>query len=227
MAWLEQKGVDAIARLSSEGDGLVGVGLVFQGWMTSTWADTKAADLQETMDRASSVPREPLLFRQGEHQMVFPFKTREGAVGMLQILSLDKSKQTVQFRYRLLTEGGGDGKADNDAESEQLAQSVKRLMRFGLMAFKYAEDHQWQYPAGIDELKGYAKDFDQDFQWILDNVEYVGAGKRGDDPGDTLIAYDKTLLATGKGTHAVFRDGHATFVPPNKLQEYGIRTSSK
>lgn len=58
--------------------------------------------------------------------------------------------------------------------------------------------------AKIDELEEYAEAFGQDFQWIIENVEYVGAGRIGQDPPDTLIAYDKTLLAIGKGTYAVF-----------------------
>jgi hypothetical protein len=222
LAWLEQNGVDAIARMSEEGDGLVGVGLIFWTWMPSEWADTDPVELRQEMTRATSAPRRPLLFQEDRYQHVFPFKTREGAIGMLQMLAVDKAKRTVQFRYRMLLEEGGGTPLENDAESQRLAESVDRLMRFGLMAWKYAEEHDWHYPETIDELPAYAKMFDQDFQWILDNVGYVGAGRVGSDPPDTLIAYDKTLLARGKGTNGVFRDGHAEFLPPNRLEQYGL-----
>lgn len=222
LAWLEQSGVDAIARMSEDGDGLVGVGLIFWTWMPSGWADTDPVELRQEMTRATSAPRRPLLFQEDRYQHVFPFKTREGAIGMLQMLTVDKAKRTVQFRYRMLLEEGGDTAPENDAESRRLAESVERLMRFGLMAWKYAEQHNWRYPDTIDELKEYAKMFDQDFQWILDNVGYVGAGKVGNDPPDTLIAYDRTLLAAGKGTNGVFRDGHAEFLPPEMLAKYGL-----
>ncbi len=228
LGWLEQNGVDAIARMSEEGDGLVGVGLVFWNWMASEWARIDPVELREEMARATYQPRRPLLFREDSYQSVFPFKTREGTIGMLQMLAVDKAKRTVQFRYLTLQEDdAGTIKAQADSESQQLAESVKRLMRFGLMAWKYAEEHDWRYPAAIEELKDYAKRFDQDFQWILDNVAYVGAGKLGQDPGDTLIAYDKTLLAKGKGTNAVFRDGHAAFIEPKRLSEYGIPAEIK
>ena len=222
MEWLEQNGVDAIARMSDEGDGLVGVGLVFQSWMASSWAGTDPVHLLRTMPHASYQPRHPLLFREDSYQSVAPFKTREGAIGMLQLLAVDKAKRTVQFRYRMLLEEGGETKPENDAESQRLAESVERLMQFGSMAWMYAQEHDWRFPDTIDELPAYAKRFDQDFQWVVDNVGYVGAGKLGQDPGDTLIAYDKTLLAKGKGTHAVFRDGHASFIEPKRLSQYGI-----
>jgi hypothetical protein len=226
LAWLEQNGVDAIARMSEEGDGLVGVGLIFWTWMPSGWADTDPVELRQEMTRATSAPRRPLLFQEDRYQYTVPFKTREGAIGMLQMLAVDKAKRTVQFRYRMLQAEGGDTPSKNDAESQQLAESVERLMRFGLMAWKYAEEHNWRYPDTIEELPAYAKMFDQDFQWILDNVGYVGAGKVGQDPPDTLIAYDKTLLARGKGTNGIFRDGHAEFIEPKRLPQYGLASES-
>ncbi|MCL5280330.1 MAG: hypothetical protein M1376_10535 [Planctomycetes bacterium] len=64
----------------------------------------------------------------------------------------------------------------------------------------------------------------QDYQWLVENVEYLGAGKSMRDPDahSTVLAYDKALLQAGKGTHAVFRDGHASFIEPKRLSQYGI-----
>lgn len=225
LAWLEDSGIDAIARKTEEGYGLVGVGLVFWTWSPGSWADTGAVDLREEMASSSFQPRRPLLYKQGQYQPVFPFKTREGGSGMLQMLAVDDAAQTVQFRYRMVEDepiGLTESAGEEDAESQRLAMSVERLMRFGLMAWKYAEEHDWRYPETLDELKDYAQRCDQDFQWILDNVAYVGAGRTAEDPESTLIAYDKTLLAVGKGTYAVFRDGHAEFWTPAQLREHGV-----
>jgi hypothetical protein len=225
LVWLEQNGVDAIARMSEEGDGLVGVGLMFWTWSPSGWAGTDAVDLREEMVRATYQPRRSLLFQQDQYQHVFPFKTREGAIGMLQLLAVDKTQRTVQFRYRIVQEeGGGDGKADNDLQSQQLAQSVKNLMRFGLLACIYADHHEDQYPMTVADVKDLAEKEHEDYQWIVDHVEYLGAGKNARDPnsGSTILAYDKTLLQAGKGTYVVFRDVHAEFVPPDQLPKYGI-----
>ena len=225
LGWLEENGVDAIARKTEEGHGLIGVGLVFWTWSPGSWADTSAVDLREDLISDSFQPRRPLLFREGQYQYAFPFKTREGGIGMLQMLAFDAANQTVQFRYRMVEReptSDTESTGAEDAESQRLAASVERLMRLGLMAWKYAEEHDWRYPETVDELADYAERFEQDFQWILDNVAYVGAGRTAEDPESTLIAYDKTLLAIGKGTYAVFRDGHAEFIEPDRLTEYGL-----
>jgi len=229
MGWLEENGIDAIARMSDEGDGLVGAGLCFWTWMASEWAGANPVNLREEMTRASYQPRRPLLFQRNRYQHVFPFKTREGGIGMLQILAVDTARQTIQFRYRLLQDEAGDTPVDNDLESERHAQSVRRLMRFGLLACIYADHHDGKYPASIEELKDLAQREQQDFQWILDNVEYVGAGKSAYDPNasSTALAYDKVLIQEGKGTYAVFRDSHAEFVEPNRLAAVGLPAKAK
>ncbi len=224
MKWLEQNSVDAIAKMSDEGDGLVGVGLVFQPWMASGWADTDPVHLRQSMAKDLYQPRQSLLFHEGSYQTAFPFKTRDGAIGMLQLLAVDKAKQTVQFRYRMLLEEGGETEPEDDAESQRLAESVHRLMEFGLLVHSYACRHDDKYPASLEELRASVEKHDQDYQWLVENVEYLGAGKTARDPdaGETVLAYDKALLRGGKGTHAVFRDGHASFIEPKRLSQYGI-----
>jgi len=225
LAWLEQNGVDAIARMSDEGDGLVGVGLVFWTWMASEWARADPVELRETMARASYQPRRPLLFREDSYQSVFPFKTREGTIGLLQMLAVNKAKRTVQFHYMTLQEDGtGIIKAQADSESQRLAESVNRLKEFGLLVCGYADHHDGKYPATLDELKASAEKEQQDYRWIVANVEYVGAGKTARDPnaGETVLAYDKTILKAGKGTNALFRDIHVEFIVPKRLSQCGI-----
>ena len=227
LAWLEDNGIDAIAKQTDEGYGLVGVGLVFWTWSPGSWTGDDALEVRQEMASASFQPRRPLLYREGRYQAVFPFKTREGGIGMLQMLAADEAGQTVEFRYRLVEDDAGDlaavdAEPEVDIESQHLADSVRKIKAFGLMAFIYADEHDWKYPETLDDLEDYAKRCDQDFQWIIENVGYVGAGHRADDPGSTLIAYDKTLLAAGKGTYAVFRDGHAEFIDPTRLSLYGL-----
>ncbi len=224
MQWLEDRGVDAIARMSDEGDGLVSVGLCFWTWMPSEWAGTSPVDLRGEMERASYQPRRSLLFQPERYQHVFPFRTREGAIGMLQILAVDTANQTIQLRYRLLQEEAGNSEGDADSESQRHSQSVRTLMRFGLIACIYADRHDGKYPTSVDDLKDLAKEEELDFAWILSNIEYVGAGKSAYDPNPerTVLAYDRTLLQGGKGTYVVFRDDHAEFVEPERFSEYGL-----
>jgi hypothetical protein len=221
LAWLEQSGVDAIAKMSDEGDGLVGVGLIFWTWMAGEWAGTDPVNLRQEMARATSAPRRPLLFQEDSYQSVFPFKTREGAIGMLQLLAVDRAKRTVQFRYRMLLEEGGATPPENDAESQQLAESVRRLMHFGRSLLYYANHHDDKLPLTFEQMKDYA-DSEQDYQWIVANVQYRGAGITTAEPGSFLLAYDRTLFEKGKGTHVLFLDCHVEFLPPDWLAKYGI-----
>jgi hypothetical protein len=224
MAWLEDNGVDAIARMSEEGDGLAGVGLFFETWTPAGWADTAPVDLRERMARTSYQPRRPLLFQPDRYQYVFPFRTREGTIGMLQILTVDRINQTVQFRYRTVQDAAAEVPSDNDTESLRHAESIKKLMRLGLLACVYADHHDGDYPTSLEQLKDLAAQEQLDFQWIMDHIEYVGAGKNARDPnpGSTVLAYDRTLLQEGKGTYAVFRDSHAEFIEPERPATYGL-----
>ncbi|MBA7603106.1 hypothetical protein ES703_10210 [subsurface metagenome] len=62
----------------------------------------------------------------------------------------------------------------------------------------------------------------QDFQWILDNVAYLGKGKKARTPPDAVIAYDRTLLKKGNGTNVLFNDHHVEFRTPEQLEKLGI-----
>jgi hypothetical protein len=225
LAWLEDNGIDAIARRTDEGYGLIGVGLLFWTWSPGSWAGDDALEVRQDMAAATFQPRRPLLYQEDQYQHVYPFKTREGGIGMLQILAVDAAAQTIQFRYKMVQEDPVshlETTEGEDPEAQQLAESLERLMRFNLMTWKYAEEHDWRYPDTLEQLPEYAERCGQDFQWILDNVGYVGAGHTADDPESTLIAYDQTLLDLGKGTYGVFRDGHAEFLEPDRLPQYGL-----
>ena len=173
LAWLEQNGIDAIAKKTEEGYGLTGVGLLFWTWSPGSWAGDDALEVRQDMARASFQPRRPLLYQEGQYQYVFPFKTREGGIGMLQMLAVNAAKQTIQFRCKRVQEdpiATNDTTLEEDLGSQRLAESLKKLMRFGLMAWKYAEEHDWRYPDSLEQLPDYAERCGQDFQWILDNV---------------------------------------------------------
>ena len=68
----------------------------------------------------------------------------------------------------------------------------------------------------------------QGFQWILENVEYLGKGKTlAGSPGE-IVAYDKTMLENGKGTNILYKDAHVQFLRPEGLRkEPGIEGLEK
>jgi len=225
LEWLERNGVDAIANRTEEGYGLNGIGLVFWTWPPATWAGTSAVDLRQEMASSSDQPRSPMAFKEGQYQSVQVFKTREGGIGMLQLLSVEASKGTVQFRYRLVQDdsiGTPETAHEENPESQQLADSQHRLMQFGLLVLYFANDHNDQLPQTVEAIKNYAEKEHEDYRWIVSNVEYLGAGLTTAAPGQTLLAYDKTLLMKGKGTHVLFLDSHSEFWTPERIRERGL-----
>jgi hypothetical protein len=134
----------------------------------------------------------------------------------------------------MLLEEGGQTRPESDAESRRLVESVHRLGDFSLLAYSYACHHDAKYPASLEELRAsleehghdyrWLEEHGYDYRWLVENVEYLGAGKSMRDPDShsTVLAYDKALLKAGKGTHAVFRDSHISFIEPKKLSQYGI-----
>jgi hypothetical protein len=63
LGWLEQNGIDAIARISDEGGGLTGVGLVVQTGEPGLWTAIPALGIRDIMAGVSYQSRDPILFR--------------------------------------------------------------------------------------------------------------------------------------------------------------------
>ncbi len=102
-------------------------------------------------------------------------------------------------------------------------ESVKKLSNFGKALLIYANDHDDKYPDSLFTFSKYMKW--QDFSWVRQNAEYLASGKTLADRPDTPIAYDKTLLAQGKGTNVLYNDCHVGFEKIEKLKQLGISES--
>lgn len=224
--WLQQNGIDAVGRVSGDGVGLAGVELAFQKLEPGLWAKPSAMELRGIMS-LSGTPhqsRDPILFEEGQYQYVYPFRTREGGVGILQVLGADRAARTVEFRYRMVREDApGQAQADvqEDPESALLARSGDWFDHLGRSVLIYASKHEDRLPGSLEEIREFA-DSEEQFQWYLQNVEYLGAGMSVAEPPTLLVAYDQTLLATGKGTVALFLDTHVDFVEPEEFAKYGL-----
>jgi len=224
--WLQQNGIDAIARISQDGAGLAGVELAFQRLEPGLWAKPSAMELRGLMglSSASHQSRDPILYQEGQYQYVYPFRTGDGGVGILQMLGADRAARTVEFRYRMVQENAPDqagAEVQEDPESAMLARSADWFNRLGRSVLIYASQHEDRLPPSLEEIRDFA-DSEEQYQWYLANVEYLGAGLTVAEPPTLLTAYDKTLLATGKGTVALFLDTHIDFVEPKEFAKYGL-----
>jgi hypothetical protein len=222
--WLEQNGSDAIAKMTGGTGGLSGVGLVFESTPAGVWAAVPATTVHDAMTHNPYQSRDPILFREEQYQSVHPFKTRDGGIGVLQMQGMDRARQTLQFRYKMVQKdppAGSEAQSQNDVESVQIYQSAQQMNRFGRSLLFYASEHDDRFPPSLEEIKKYA-DNEEHYRWIMENVTYLGAGLTTAQPSSRPAAYDKTLLAKGKGTNVVFPDSRIELVEPEKLMRLGL-----
>lgn len=88
---------------------------------------------------------------------------------------------------------------------------------------KFCERHGGRFPASLTDLQS-SHDPDA-FRWISTHMAYIGQGKSLDDDPRSVIAYDKTLLAQGRGTYVFYSDGQLEFESLVELAELGISIS--
>jgi prepilin-type processing-associated H-X9-DG protein len=106
---------------------------------------------------------------------------------------------------------------------ERHSESYKKISELGRAMVLYGDDYQGHLPDNLQELVPYWS-YKKDIDWLNQNVKYLGKGKTEKEKPDTIIAYDKSLLAVDKGTFILFLDGHVEFVEAEKLKELGIGT---
>jgi len=103
MRWLSGSGIDAVAEIAGKNGGLIGIDVAVKTMPPYVWDKISPTELRALMVNNNSARQEttPMLL-EDEDQQVFAFRTRDSGLGILQILDVDKSKQMVQFRYKML-----------------------------------------------------------------------------------------------------------------------------
>ncbi len=102
-------------------------------------------------------------------------------------------------------------------------ESAKKLSNLGKALLEYANDYVDKYPDSLHRLTDYLNV--EELTWVLANIEYLAHGKHLASRPDTIIAYDKKLLAKGKGTNVLYNDFHVGFEKVEKLKKLGISES--
>jgi len=129
-----------------------------------------------------------------------------------------------------------------------LRDSARRLRALGRSLVSYAKDHDDTFPDALEVLQaGRTPDDARDpilqdlaliygdryaqrtgFEWEMDarllpwyreHVQYLGKGVKANDDPARVLAYDKTLLAEGKGTNVLYVDATVEFVSPERCKE--------
>jgi len=217
MGWLEENGIDAIARMIAGDLGLSGVGMAHQGLAPGVWTIVPAVAVSDIIGSIAYQSLDPILFEEGVYQVIHAFKTREGSSGILEMRGADRAGQTVQFRYKLVEPDAAlASQALEEDDGLPLYVSASWLSDLGKYVLLYAGEHEDRLPDSLEELRDYAES-DENYQWMINDVEYLGAGLTCADPISLVIAYDKTLQAAGKGTNVLFLDSHIEYVEPERF----------
>jgi prepilin-type processing-associated H-X9-DG protein len=108
-----------------------------------------------------------------------------------------------------------------NAEMDRRAQSERCLNELGRSLRFYTHENDDRLPSSLEEIRKHINRGEQ-YQWIVENVEYLGAGLLFSQSPSLVVAYDKTLLATGKGTNVLFLDNHVEFIEPERLAGHGL-----
>ena len=163
----------------------------------------------------------------------------EGHKGFIRVVYVRRDSTNTQY-LRLTDENAAelmslnkelDRTADeSDAVSQESKQgsdiadrviSASILSRLGKALLIYANDHQDRYPDTISQVESYLRD-KQDFEWIVQNVVYLGKGKPIAGLIESPIAYDRALLTMGSGTNVLFGNSMVLFRSAEKLEKLGI-----
>lgn len=122
--------------------------------------------------------------------------------------------------------------------------SARRLRFLGITLVAYAKDHDDSFPDTLDVLHSdTASYYDEELKriygnrytavagrasaqmdarmlpWYREHVQYLGKGVKANDDPAGVLAYDKTLLAEGKGTNVLRVDARVEFVSPERCKE--------
>lgn len=100
-------------------------------------------------------------------------------------------------------------------------ESAKKLSGLGKVMLIYANQNEEKYPNALQELKSYIQDAN-DFNWLVENIEYLGNKVDITNRPYAILAYDKTILKEGKGTNVLYNDAHVSFEKSEKLRKLGI-----
>lgn len=136
-----------------------------------------------------------------------------------------------------------------------LRDSARRLRALGRSLVSYAKAHADTFPNTLDDLQSdratdpaqrsmeqeLAEVYGQRYAEVMiahqhrmdarelarcrEHVQYLGKGVKANDDPARVLAYDKTLLAEGKGTNVLYVDARVEFVTPEQFAAHVSQTT--
>ncbi|MFC1676130.1 LamG-like jellyroll fold domain-containing protein [Planctomycetota bacterium] len=102
LMWIREQGIDAVASISEQGHGLIGIDLAVENFEKYPWREITAERAQELMrNRKVAAGKTSMLGpTKGSYRHHYLVKTRGGDVFQLNIDAGHNSRKNVQFSYR-------------------------------------------------------------------------------------------------------------------------------
>ena len=99
-------------------------------------------------------------------------------------------------------------------------RSIPKLTVLGAALRVHAAEHNSQCSDNLQALEPYIPD-GEIYQWLNDNIEYLGTGKKMQPRGspDSIIAYTKTLLSKDENLSVLYNDASVSFEPAKKFRQ--------
>lgn len=134
--YLAGRGIDAAGEFTSKEAGLIALGMAVEVKPSDAWENLTGAELLVSMSgrKAGAAETTVMKWKDEGEQSVFAFITREGAIGLLQIVNADEKAQKFEVRYKKVS-GAAPGLAsasDTVSASPRAAADMLPALR-GLM----------------------------------------------------------------------------------------------
>jgi prepilin-type processing-associated H-X9-DG protein len=212
-AWKRENSIDASATVSEGAEGLWGEEMVIIPLADVEFDRMTPASFRDVLQQAT--PGTPAVMTAiGQLPKTYVFKTREGGMGLLQILEVQRKRSPhyIKIRYKMVP---------RTVEADVKITSNKNLQDLGKAMVMFARDHQRKLPDSLQDFAPYLRN-KRDIKWLSQKVKYLGKGKTENDRPDTVIAYDSSLLLSQQGTNVLFLDAHVEYVQADRLEKLGI-----
>ncbi|MBA7646149.1 hypothetical protein ES703_53911 [subsurface metagenome] len=217
-AWKRENSIDASATVSEGAEGLWGEEMVIIPLADVEFDRMTPVSFRDVLQQAT--PGTPAVMTAiGQLPKTYVFKTREGGMGLLQILEVQRKRSPhyIKIRYKMVP---------RTVEADAKITSNKKLQDLGKAMVMFATDHQRKLPDSLQDFAPYLRN-KRDIKWLSQKVKYLGKGKTENDRPDTVIAYDSSLLLSQQGTNVLFLDAHVEYVQPDRLKKLSISKSKK
>ncbi len=211
--WKRENSIDASATVSEGAEGLWGEEMVIIPLANVEFDRMTPVSFRDVLQQAT--PGTPAVMTAiGQLPKTYVFKTREGGMGLLQILEVQRKRSPhyIKIRYKMVP---------RTFEADVKITSNKNLQDLGKAMVMFARDHQRKLPDSLQDFAPYLRN-KRDIKWLSQKVKYLGKGKTENDRPDTVIAYDSSLLLSQQGTNVLFLDAHVEYVQADRLEKLGI-----